>query len=285
MNHLNTQHDHLMINQTHSVPMHSNHIEMQQHITTNFWNLSNTIELIFILCFVGLFILKRKKRLGNPFIITITSILFFVSMHPITDSIARHSVWLHCLQSSFIHHLIPLALLITLPPQNTSYIKQPLSNITYLLVFSIVVFNIMSLMWILPALHLQLMQDALLYSMMKWAMVFTGILLCWSMQAFNHYKKIAGLNYKQFVVIMLFPQAIIGILLVFLPPLYVMPSALMQHAHVSEFIHILPKFSEQQDQFLGGIILISASLLFLIVDIKRRRTSLQFTSSLRKEAT
>lgn len=281
MNHSDMPHDHMMMDQqTLSAPPQTHALDLHHpHLNTSFWTLSNSIELVLIVLFIVFFILKRQKWQQHPFTLSLTALLFLISMHPLTDSIARHSVWLHCLQSSLIHHLIPFALLVTLPPNVTTYPSQPSATTARLLIFSIVAFNLMSFMWILPALHLRLMQDALLYSAMKWGMALTGILLCQTMQAFNHYKNIAGLNYQNFNLLMLVPQALIGLTLMLLPPLYAMPEALMHHEHMQMFAQLMPQLSEQHDQLVGGLILSMASFLFLLMDLKRRHTFFQFRSS------
>ena len=278
MNHSEMTHDHMMMDQqihvaqSHQLDPH--HVDLN----TSFWTLSNSFELILIVLFIVFFILKRQKWQQHPFILSLTTLLFFMSMLPLTDSIARHSVWLHCLQSSLIHHLIPFALLATLPTKVMAYPNQPSTTTSSLLIFSILTFNLMSLMWILPALHLRLMQDALLYSVMKCGMALTGILLCQSMQAFNYYKKIAGLNYQNLNMLMLLPQALIGLALMSLPPLYAMPETLMHQQHMQIVAQLMPQLSAQQDQIIGGLILSIASLLFLFMDIKRRHSFFKYTT-------
>lgn len=287
MNHSDMPHDHMMMDQqTLSAPPQTHALDLHHpHLNTSFWTLSNSIELVLIVLFIVFFILKRQKWQQHPFILSLTALLFLISMHPLTDSIARHSVWLHCLQSSLIHHFIPFALLATLPTNATTYPNQPSATTSHLLIFSIVGFNLMSFMWILPALHLRLMQDALLYSAMKWGMALTGILLCQAMQAFNYYKNIAGLNYQNFNTLMLFPQVLIGLALMLLPSLYAMPETLMHHEHIPMLAQWMPQLSEQHDQMVGGLILCMASLLFLFMDLKRRHTFFQFrfSSTLNKE--
>lgn len=278
MNHSEMTHDHMMMDQ--QIHVAQSHQLDPHHVDLNisFWTLSNSFELILIVLFIVFFILKRQKWKQHPFILSLTALLFFISMLPLTDSIVRHSVWLHCLQSSLIHHLIPFALLATLPTKVMAYPNQPSTTTSSLIIFSILTFNLMSFMWILPALHLRLMQDALLYSVMKWGMALTGILLCQSMQAFNYYKKIAGLNYQNLNMLMLLPQALIGLALMSLPTLYAMPETLMHQQHMQIVAQVMPQLSAQQDQILGGLILSIASLLFLFMDIKRRHSFFKYTT-------
>lgn len=281
MNHSAMQHEQIMNHQIQVVSSNINDIGIHQHhLPSSFWTLFNSIEIIFIALIIVLFIFKRNQWQRHPFITSLTALFFFLSMNPITDSIARHSIWLHCLQSSFVHHLIPLTMLITISPQKSILSERPSIRTNHLTIVNIIAFNAMSLMWILPTLHLRLMQDALLYSAMKWAMVLTGVFLCSTIQAFNNYKIISGLTYQNFNLLVLLPQLIIGLALMILPPLYAMPSELMQHAHFNSLAQILPDLSEQHDQMIGGFILILASTLFVLLDSQRRHKFFKFTPSL-----
>ncbi|KAA8732448.1 hypothetical protein F4V57_10295 [Acinetobacter qingfengensis] len=280
MSHSEMPHQHTGLAQHHSTMTEvSTGLTIQQH-THTFWTISNSIEIIIIFIVIGVWMVRAKVWRQHPYIFVTITFLFVISMHPVTDSIARHSVWLHCLQSSLIHHLIPLLLLLSQTPKATVISNRPASKtMVGLLIFSLVTFNLMTLMWLLPSLHVRLMQDALLYSMMKWAMVITGILLCKSMQLFNQNLYIARLNYNQFNALMLMPQVFIGIALMILPPLYAMPESIMQHdAH--SIISYLPQLSLQMDQVFGGLLLLLAIILFLLIDIKRRRNDLNLSTSM-----
>ncbi|WP_201949851.1 hypothetical protein [Acinetobacter johnsonii] len=50
------------------------------------------------------------------------------------------------------------------------------------------------------------------------------------------------------------PQALIGLALMLLPPLYAMPEALLHHEHMQTFAQLMPQLSEQHDQMIGGLI-------------------------------
>lgn len=273
-----------------------NHAEIHHHSATTissdptfsidvffsqiFGSFSNGIELVLIVLCIGFWLFKSKLWQKHPYLTFSTAALFFISMHPLTDSIARHYVWLHCLQSSVIHHLIPLVLLVSQFKASATITQQVApKNATVLVITSIVSFNLMSLIWVLPSLHLRLMHDNLLYSSMKWAMALTGILLCQSMLLFKQQRHIAHLNYNQFNLLMLLPQAIIGIWLMLSLPLYAMPPG-MQHDLPQQFMHWIPQFSLQLDQIIGGAILCVASALFLLIDFKRRRHSFQHLHAL-----
>lgn len=272
MNHSEMQHDHtaMMHHASDLAQTHSDTHIMQS--ISNFWSWSNSVETVLILLVIAFFILNKDAWQKHKILLGLTALVFFVSMHPLVDSIARHSVWLHCLQSSLIHHLLPLALLLTqankiMPSQMQANLKT-----TVLVILSLFTFNMMSLMWILPSLHMQLMENGVLYSAMKWGMAITGILLCKTMLSFNQYQRIAGLNYGQFTSLMLLPQALIGVALMILPPLYLMPEAMMQHlVHTVALAQYMPNLSEQFDQFLGGLFFVLASLMFILIDLKRRQ--------------
>lgn len=247
-----------------------------------FGSFSNGIEVMLIVLCIAFWLFKSKLWQKHPYLAWGTAALFFISMHPLTDSIARHFVWLHCLQSSVIHHLIPLVLLLSqfkpATPATSSY-QATTKHATLLVITSIVTFNLMSLIWVLPSLHLRLMHDSLLYSSMKWAMALTGIFLCQSMLLFQQQRQIAYLNYNQFNLLMLLPQAIIGIWLMLSLPMYAMPAG-MQHDLPQQFMQWIPQFSLQLDQIIGGAILCAASALFMFIDFKRRRHSFQHLHAL-----
>ncbi len=281
MNHSNAHHEQMEISQ-HSIDVvqNTNYVGMHHDSTiTSFWTLSNSVEVALIVLFI-IFFIKNSTWKSHKFTLSLTAIIFFVSMHPMVDSLARHSIWLHCLQSSLVHHLVPLALLFSITITNNKN-AQPKVYTTGLIIFSIITFNLMSLMWVLPSLHMQLMENGLLYSAMKWAMALTGILLCKAMLSFNHSSQIAGLNYKQFSILMLAPQMLIGLTLMLLPPLYPMPEDMMLHlAQTVPLAQYLPHLSESMDQILGGLLLLIATLIFLVIDLKRRRHDFSLSTPL-----
>lgn len=251
---------------------HSHHLTISEHTvhSSSLFIWFNTFEIGLIVLFIALFIFKKDLWQQHKLALSGISALFFVSMLPFVDSLARHSVWLHCLQSSLVHHLIPFLLIAVLHPFTKSRFGTPAPQRTQVMFFiSLVSFHLMSVMWLLPSLHLALMENGVLYSAMKWAMAITGLMLCQTMLDFQRYTSIAKINYQQFSVLMLIPQLIIGLTLMIAPPLYVMPESMMHHT-----ASLLPHLSQQADQVLGGVILILASLLFMGLDLYRRQSSL-----------
>lgn len=202
-------------------------------------------------------------------------LVFLVGMSPALDSIARHSIWLHSLQSALIHHVGPLLLVlacVTLPchltdksPLLTRYLGSPLCAWTVLLSFAG-----MSWMWMLPELHLRLMEDADLYRMMKWGMAISGVLLCYVTSSL-YLKAGNPTRYWVFSLGVALPQIAIGLFLIASPPLYPMPEHLLAHAPNTLQTWAMG-LDASTDQIWGGMLLLSSALLFLAVDATRRYT-------------
>jgi hypothetical protein len=133
-------------------------------------------------------------------------------MQPALDLAARHSVWLHCLQSALIHHLAPILLLFAVA-------REPVSQARFvggrrgLRVWVVVAFGAMSGVWMLPQLHQRLMDDATLYALMKWGMAVSGLWLCRVMGRYCHSAHIPSYKQWSFSVAVALPQLLVGLML------------------------------------------------------------------------
>ncbi|MFW1938574.1 hypothetical protein ACG9XX_14730 [Acinetobacter baumannii] len=146
MNHSDMNHEHMHMSH-HSIDtaMVSGHASTHPETTvSSLWTFSNSIETVLIVLFIGFVILKSDAWKNHKLILSLTAVWFFLSMHPLTDSLARHSVWLHCLQSSLIHHLLPLALFLSIHTQTAQVHAQPQVKTAGLMIINIITFNLMS---------------------------------------------------------------------------------------------------------------------------------------------
>lgn len=196
---------------------------------------------------------RQPLLLGGP------ALVFLLGMQPALDGVARHSVWLHCLQSALIHHLAPILLLFAVA-------REPIDQASFRAegwggrIGVIIVFSAMSGVWMLPQLHQRLMDDATLYVLMKWAMAISGFWLCRVMGRYCRHADIALHQQWMFSLAVALPQILVGVSLVFGPPLYPMPGHSMMHMHGAQ------SMSAQLDQLLGGLLMCLSALLLLWAD-------------------
>lgn len=221
-------------------------------------------ELVLIAALSGLILADREAWHRNPVLTGVAALVFFAGMHPALDEMARRTVWLHSLQSLLIHHVGPLLLILAnVDPCRvmSGSAKAFRSTPAVLLVLSS--FTAMTLMWLSPALHVSVMESSTLYSLMKWAMALSGILLCTVVSGVR--REVSGdiLHILAFNFAIAAPQALAGLYLVVQPPLYPMPGC--TNAQTSW----LPVLDAVEDQRLGGALLIAASATFFIGDAIR----------------
>lgn len=192
---------------------------------------------------------KGWKR--QPLLLGGAALVFLVGLQPALDAAARHSVWLHCLQSALIHHLAPVLLLFAAvreSPVEASFKKEGKG----VRIWVAIVFGAMSGVWMLPQLHQRLMDDAALYALMKWAMALSGLWLC---RVMGRYCQRADVSLRQqwcFSLAVALPQVLVGVMLLFSPVLYSM--------------HGRGAMSAQLDQGLGGVLICLSALVLLWAD-------------------
>ncbi len=200
---------------------------------------------------------KGWKR--QPLLLGGAALVFLLGLQPALDAAARHSVWLHCLQSALIHHLAPILLLFAAvreSPAEAGFRTEGRA----VRIGVVVAFGAMSGLWMLPQLHQSLMDDATLYALMKWAMAVSGLWLC---RVMGRYCQRAGLPLRQqwsFSLAVALPQVLVGGVLLFGPVLYPM------HGHSMTRMHGAAAMSAQLDQLLGGALICLSALLLLWAD-------------------
>jgi len=197
----------------------------------------------------------------QPLLLGGAALVFSMGMHPVLDAVARHSVWLHCLQSALIHHLAPVLLLFALC-KAPSILKPARKDGWALRLGVVVVFGAMSGVWMLPSLHQRLMDDASLYALMKWAMALSGIWLCHAMGRYCLRGDIPLYRQWSFSLAVALPQLLVGVFLLFSPLLYPMPGHSMAHMYGMG----IGEVSAQLDQVLGGVLLCLSAILLLWAD-------------------
>lgn len=216
------------------------------------------LELVLIGVFIYWVTGGPERWIRQPLLLGGAVVLFSVGLHPVLDAVARHSVWLHCLQSALIHHLAPILLLFA-SYKTPTMCKPSVKEKGGFQLGVVVVFGTMSGVWMLPQLHQRLMDDALLYSLMKWAMAFSGVWLCHVIGNFCLRKNIPLLKQWSFSLAVALPQLFVGGFLLYGPLLYPMPG------HSTGMI-VGGGVSARFDQVLGGFLLCLSAIIMLLVD-------------------
>lgn len=180
------------------------------------------------------------------------ALLLVIGMAPQLDDYARHSVLLHALQSGVIHQIVPVILAVLgFRPGARVFARLGSEAADRVVVALGLGHVVMAFLWVWPPLHLPLMQSAVLYSAMKWAMALTGLLFWCAIPA--------RVGRRIPVLLTALPQAAVGLFLVVLPPLYPMICITMPNS-------ILPldwmlALDATADQSAGGAVLLLAALV------------------------
>jgi putative membrane protein len=234
-------------------------------------------ELMAIAVFAILLINNRKACRASPVLMSTAIATMVIGLMPQLDMVARHSVWLHSLQSTLIHHVAPMLLLMA-ELKFPSKLNKPFAHILASpLVSSLIMFSFlaMSAMWVWPALHMQLMHDESLYRAMKWAMAISGVLLSYAAATLYQQGLLYSPRYWVLHVAITVPQVLIGILLMMATPLYPMPQCLSK---MDGLVGVLTKLGQSldphTDQALGGALLLISAILFFAVSSRFRHFSL-----------
>lgn len=224
-----------------------------------------TLELLLITILVGSIVADWQAWRRHPVLTASAALILVAGMYPGFDVVARQSVWLHSLQSLMIHHLAPLLMLLAglnpcriLPDSTRILGSAPGATLVF------VSFTGMTLLWLSPNLHVSLMESPALYSLMKWGMALSGILLC---NVVARQSKVGSGDIVRgvaFNVAIAAPQTLAGIYLITSPPLYPMPGC------IASPVNWLPLLDIMQDQHLGGSLLIAASAIFFLGDLQGR---------------
>lgn len=233
-------------------------------------------ENLVVLLFVALVCGDRHARRRHPLLLYAAALAWLAGLLPLADEMARRSLLLHSLQSTLLHHLAPLLLLLAgarLPRRLHAVLQRHLDGAGGAAVL-VLAFAAMGLAWMLPALHLPLMTSPALYSAMKWGMALSGLLLCqvlagrWlaigARGGMACHAALAGL--------LALPQLLIGGLVMFAnEPLYPMPDC-------GPLPFIVPQAAARwlqgldpwRDQWWAGLLLVLSALSFLVGDVLGR---------------
>lgn len=199
---------------------------------------------------------KREPMLSSAAVLVLV-----IGMLPVFDIAARHSVWLHCLQSALIHHVAPILLLLL--SANQPALRAAAGWDGRLMRLLIVIgFGVMSGIWMLPQLHLRLMEGPDLYVLMKWAMALSGVFLCRFMARDYQSGDVLRGRRLSFSLSVAVPQLLVGLALLISSPLYVMPAQEMVNMEGMMESALSPRL----DQSLGGLLLCMSAFLLLWVD-------------------
>lgn len=180
------------------------------------------------------------------------ALLLVIGMAPQLDDYARHSVLLHALQSGVIHQIVPVILAVLGFRPGARIFARLGSEAAGRVVVALGLGHVvMAFLWVWPPLHLPLMQSAVLYSAMKWAMALTGLLFWCAIPA--------GIGRGIPVLLAALPQAAAGLLLVISPPLYPMICVTIPGSSLPlDWVLALEATS---DQTAGGVVLLSTAFL------------------------
>jgi hypothetical protein len=197
----------------------------------------------------------------EPILSSAAVLVIVIGMLPAFDIAARHSVWLHCLQSALIHHVAPILML--LASANQPPLRDAANWDGRLMRLLVVIgFGVMSGIWMLPQLHLRLMEDPDLYVLMKWAMALSGVFLCKLMARDYQSGDILRSRRLSFSLSVAIPQLLVGLALLISSPLYAMPAHDMAHMNGMMDRAMNPRL----DQSLGGLLLCMSAFLLLWID-------------------
>lgn len=206
---------------------------------------------LFASCLVVLVLLRLGSRLGLPRgPILLGSLVFLLGMLPWGDQLARFSIWLHSLQSVAIHHLAPMLWMLALAAAERSGECRHKEQIPALAIAMLLVFALLSWIWMLPSLHTPLMHDAGLYMAMRWAMALSGLALliaAWQARGVSGYRLGMWINLS-----MSGPMVAWGVTMLVVPDLYNAAHTTMDHGMMMSALPDFLKLSMALDQRIGG---------------------------------
>jgi len=233
-------------------------------------------ESLLVLGFTALLAGDKAAWRTHPWLMGSVVLAYLIGLQPGLDAAARHSVALHSLQSALIHHVAPLLLLLAGAKlawwsRHWLPMAQRLQASPWCVAAVALSFALMSVLWVLPGLHLRLMADAGFYDAMKWGMALTGVLLCGAM-APGRPRWALGLR-----LAVALPQAASGLYLMGVPPRYLMPFCTEAGAGWSgTLLHWAAGLDPRLDQYWGGALLLLSAVAFVAADALRHPGRISF---------
>jgi putative membrane protein len=188
-------------------------------------------------------------------------LMYFVS-HTQADYYAEHEFFVHQLQSLVLHSLGPFFIVLSCPkdalsagfPMAGKRLIQivsgwkPLQCLVKVLLHPVIVvlmFVVLSLFWLYPAIHFIAMLDWRVYRLMNWSMVLNGLMF-WSVVLDSHSLLSSGSRIAMMLVVIP-PQILLGAIIFFTPhdlyPIYTLCG------------RAFTGMSSVTDQQIGGLIL------------------------------
>lgn len=233
--------------------------------------IASTLDVAASIFFVAAFshIARRKQLIANSILFYGSSICFLLAMMPMFDELARFSIWIHSLQSVIIHHFCPLLWILALKHPATNY--RIINSLTWKPISILLMFALITWIWMLPSLHAPLMHSAVLYMVMKWLMALSGLMLCFlilqNIQNVAYWKLINNMT-------IIYPLVGLGLAMMLIPNLYSSTHSSQHHQHM--MMHNLPtwlRVSGYSDQLIGGLIFLFSALFYIKLEKSTRTIS------------
>lgn len=206
-------------------------------------------------------LLLQRGLLASPGLFFSASVLFIAGMLPALDNIGRFSLWLHSWQSVLIHHLAPLLWLASL--RFSGGHRPAPSALTVLMLPLVLLFSLLTWVWMLPSLHLYLMQDGAAYALMRWLMALSGISLCLLPLWLPALSERWWLTVRLAAVVPLFSW---GLMMLLQPALYRQAHDAAAHQQMLQAVPGWAALPVTADQQLGGMIFLSAAVVYWLAD-------------------
>lgn len=159
------------------------------------WELSPTLLLVFIICAVLFWRGSRVHAVSSSrqWLFWLGFIGLYLNLHTMVDYYSERMFFIHRIQHLFLHHLLPLLVMLSYPGQvmraglplgwrhqlrafNQTVIGKRLQNTLTHRIFVPFLFVFFVLVWLLPTPQFYSMIDWRLYRVMNWSVVISGFM-------------------------------------------------------------------------------------------------------------
>ena len=230
------------------------------------WYLADTLAATALV--VLLWLLGQRLRLivSQPLFIT-AAVMFIAGRSPWLDQMARYSLWLHSWQSVMIHHLAPLVWMASLMPSEPASVRPSFNapRLQSCLPFLLIIFGLLTWLWMLPSFHTLFMDSAVFYALMKWMMALSGISLCLLVvvPSTSSYRiDGAGCQHFWVSISVVAPMLLMGLVMTSSADLFSAYHNTNQHMHMMQSLPQALAMPAFLDQKLAGIIFIVAAVIY-----------------------
>lgn len=159
------------------------------------WEFSPTLVLVFIIC--GLLFWRgsrvRQVQTWRQWLFWLGFVGLYLNLHTVVDYYSERMFFIHRIQHLFLHHLLPLLIMLSYPGQvmraalplgwrrqlrlfNQSRVGSTLQNVLTHRIFVPFLFVFFVLIWLLPIPQFYSMIDWRLYRVMNWSVVISGFM-------------------------------------------------------------------------------------------------------------